>query len=475
VPSPNHSGRPRIGIVLIGAALFLWPTIPNWHPYLFWDTYGYFLQGKAYVHLAMAGVGVLPEPPEVAEGWVGAAGRMLARDPSIRSPTWSLLTYICAIAGGFWLLAAINALVAAATVELAMLRLFALEPAARVLVLAGLAAFTALPWFASYLMPDLYAGLMILAAMLLCFAWETMRGIERLLALALYLAALTFHTSHLLLGVLLVFLAAGLSAPWPVRRGRLLRLSLSVSAAAVLLLAGGWLAFGETSLTPRSPPFLLARSWEDGPARSYLTAVCPAAGWAICRHIDSLAPTAQEFLWRSEDSYWGMDLATRAAMRREQIAIVVRAIAADPLRQLGAGLANTVRQAFSLGLDDFVLGRGAAVTPTDYTFVYLPLAPAATLGLGGFSAVLYASTALAVVTLAALWRRGRLSPGDRRLVLFALAALLLNAAICGALSGPFPRYQARVVWLLPLLAAALALRPGGWISRGRVEPAPGGL
>ena len=26
-------------------------------------------------------------------GWIGAAGRMLARDPSIRSPTWSLLTY----------------------------------------------------------------------------------------------------------------------------------------------------------------------------------------------------------------------------------------------------------------------------------------------------------------------------------------------------------------------------------------------
>ena len=195
------------------------------------------------------------------------------------------------------------------------------------------------------------------------------------------------------------------------------------------------------------------------------------------RHIDSLAPTAQEFLWRSDDSYWGMDLATRAAVRREQIAIVVRAIAADPLRQLrGRPCQHRPRRSFSLGLDDFVLGRGAAVTPTDYTFVYLPLAPAATWGLGGFSAVFYASTALAIATPGcAFGDAGRVNPGDRRLVLFALAALLLNAAICGALSGPYPRYQARVVWLLPLLATALALRPVGSISRSRVGPAPGGL
>ena len=89
---------------------------------------------------------------------------MLARDPSIRSPTWSLLTYALAVAGGFWLLALLDALVAAATVELALVRLFGRAAAARVLVMAGVALLTSLPWFASYLMPDLYAGLMILAA-----------------------------------------------------------------------------------------------------------------------------------------------------------------------------------------------------------------------------------------------------------------------------------------------------------------------
>ena len=66
---------------------------------------------------------------------------MLARDASIRSPTWSLLTYALAVTGGFWLLALVNALVAAATVELALMRLFGVAAARRACwSLAGLGA-----------------------------------------------------------------------------------------------------------------------------------------------------------------------------------------------------------------------------------------------------------------------------------------------------------------------------------------------
>ena len=30
--------------------------------------------------------------------------------------------------------------------------------------------------------------------------------------------------------------------------------------------------------------------------------------------------------------------------------------------------------------------------------------------------------------------------------------LLVNAAVCGALSAPVPRYQARLIWLVPAVA-----------------------
>ena len=44
----------------------------------------------------------------------------------------------------------------------------------------------------------------------------------------------------------------------------------------------------------------------------------------------------------------------------------------------------------------------------------------------------------------------KLSPQLQLFILFLLLALLINAAICAAFSGVYFRYQARVVWLLPL-------------------------
>ncbi|HEX6011939.1 MAG TPA: hypothetical protein VFY87_09110, partial [Geminicoccaceae bacterium] len=463
--------RPDPAVVLAGAVLFLWPTALNWHPYLFWDTYGYFLQGKAYAQLILGWLQLAPAPPETAHGWIGAAGRMLAADPSIRSPTWSLLCYSLAALGGFWPLAALNALAAAAVVELALLRLFGLAPKHRLAVMAGMAIFTSLPWFASYLMPDLYAGLLVLAAATLAFAWRNLGGAERAGLSALYLLSVSFHTSHLPLAAGLAALAALLPAEGDRRLARALRLGLPVAAAVVLLLGANWLAFGHATLSPQGAPFLLARSWEDGPARAYLEATCPEAGWAVCAGLDALPDTAQGFLWAPERSYWGMSLAARAAVRAEETAILAQAIAADPLGQLRASLANAAEQLGSFGLDDLVLGRGAVVSAEDYTFVYLPEAPAAVWGLSLFSALVYAGAALALLALAGLLA----GPGARAgapVAAFVLAALLLNAVVCGALSGPHHRYQARVVWLLPLLAAGLLLRPREAVTAAPRVPAP---
>ena len=474
MPKAEAAGavRPRAAIVLGGAILLLWPTALNWHPYLFWDTYGYFLQGKAYMTLLLAWSGIGPVPPEAMAGWIGAAGRMLESDASIRSPTWSLVTYGLAATGGFWLLAFVNAALAAAVLELALVRLFGVPARRRLLLLAVLAAASSLPWFASFLMPDLYAGLLVLAAATLAFGRPQRR--ERLALVALYLAALTFHPSHLLLGAGL----AALAAVWPAapheRRRRLAWLGAPVPVAAMLLLVCGWVAFGEASLTPRGPPFLLARVWEDGPARAYLASACPQEGWAICGERDRLAPTAQEFLWREQDSYWTMTPAVRAAVQAEETAILLHAVAADPLGQLHASLANAATQLGRFGLDDFVLGRGAEVTSDDYTFVYLPRAPAAVWGLGGFSAAIHTVAALALLaTFLACRYCGRSRQGCAA-ALFVLAALVLNAAICGALSGPHPRYQSRVVWLLPLLAGGLLLGAAPAVSRLRGALAPAG-
>jgi hypothetical protein len=51
------------------------------------------------------------------------------------------------------------------------------------------------------------------------------------------------------------------------------------------------------------------------------------------------------------------------------------------------------------------------------------------------------------------------------LALFLLAAVLGNALICGGLSAPHPRYGARIIWLLPVVALLCSL--GIMTQRGR--------
>src|SRR5262249_26894228 len=51
--------------------------------------------------------------------------------------------------------------------------------------------------------------------------------------------------------------------------------------------------------------------------------------------------------------------------------------------------------------------------------------------------------------------------GNRRLALFIMvlvAGVVVNGLICGALSEPLGRYQARVIWLIPLAAGLLETR-----------------
>jgi putative flippase GtrA len=75
----------------------------------------------------------------------------------------------------------------------------------------------------------------------------------------------------------------------------------------------------------------------------------------------------------------------------------------------------------------------------------------------------------------AIWRRGLKTREDparvASVVLLLLMVAAVNAAICGILSGPFARYQSRLVWLLPvgagLVACALPMGLGSLAQKAR--------
>ena len=75
------------------------------------------------------------------------------------------------------------------------------------------------------------------------------------------------------------------------------------------------------------------------------------------------------------------------------------------------------------------------------------------------------AAALALLVLRLLWWRvnpvaGTAGEERQRLALFVLAlvgAVIANGAFCGATSGAFERYQARVIWLVPMLAVLVEM------------------
>lgn len=414
--------------ILLGGGLLVWPAIANGYPLLFSDTGAFLAQllvpfmvwDKPYVYgpvLAVVSLKLTLWLPALAQGlllsWVW--WRVQAALRSV-SAAWHL--GVCAV----------------------------------------LAVGTAAPWFAAMLMPDILAPLTVLALFLLAYD-ETGRRRWPLYLLAGF--AIATHLTHL------VIAAACLGVLLLLRPRAMPRVAVPLLGALALLLATNLVGHGRFGVSPYGSLFALARMVGDGPARTYLTEVCPGAGYHMCSWVGRLPADSDEFLWDPKGPVWTSPDAPKG-LAPEASRIVQATILAHPVAVARAALANTVTQLLTLRLDEVIGDYWLDETVGFRLRNHYPAAEDARFQAGAqrhdrlraIAAPLQTPQIMllvvgAVLTLGVLvwsWRR------DRRL--FALAALcvvgiLANAFATGALSGPHDRYGARIAWLLvlvPLLA-----------------------
>jgi hypothetical protein len=337
---------------------------------------------------------------------------------------------------------------------------------------SALAALTSLPWFAATLMPDVMSGVAVLCLFLLGFAAERLSRAEVAAVVLLGAVAIGSHLSHLVVAAAVVGIV--LLAGRRLRPALLAALPLSLAVAA--LLAVNLAVSGRAVLSANGATFLLARLQDDGPATRLLRERCPAAGWHLCAHVHRLPMDSDEFLWDPASPLHREADGTPIFMGSVRIApeareIVAATLAAYPLDVAAAMLRNGLRQLGLTRIGD-TLGNAhldlSARRMVAEGFPHELAAFDSALQMQGRLAALAAPLAplhaLALVlavpaVLFAWWRAAR--QGDRLrlgLVLAALVGLTANAFVTGALSKPHHRYEARIVWLLPL-AAVLALPP----------------
>jgi hypothetical protein len=390
-----------------------------------------------------------------------------------RSIYYGAILYVADAAGSLWLAVAFQALLAALSIILTVRRLYPPAVTAKVgtLLLAGLLALISpVAYFTSYLLPDIFSGLAVLALGHLLFFSRDLGAREFGFWLVVLLLALLFHTSNILVTITLMILASlgrltGLfSFPW--RR-------LFPVALALLIAFSGEALFGlavkqATGKPPVRPPFIMARLIADGPGLEYLQESCPESGFLLCR-IKDLPADSDYFLWgatRPSGVFSAIPYSQRRQLAAEQTRFVINVVLTRPIAVLRSTFSAILSQAQQVALGEF----NYHPTQSDAFENKLPFeimqqlrgseAYKQTMPVKLVETLTLLSTLALLLLLCRNFLRTRRWGNFNRASEFALIGLLgiaANIIVCGALSTPHDRYLMRVLWILPLIGGAILL------------------
>jgi hypothetical protein len=367
----------------------------------------------------------------------------------------------------FWINLGIQALATLWILQLT-LRVFGMVRPLRLLAVStALILTTALPWLASTLLTDIFAGLSVLSLFIMVLHGDRISGIEKrsLFAFTAFAAATHSATLAVLLGLCCAgWVARPLLGPRIAVAG-LVRGSLTIAAGAAMLLSANFALSGQLAWTPGGYGVAFGRMLQDGIVTRYLRDHCPQAKLKLCAYRDELPATADQFLWGNS---MFNTLGRFKGMNDEMGFIVTHSLAEYPLSQAEAAIAATAQQLVHVATGEGTNGW----IPHTYGIIerYLPaqLKPMRAAHQQhwdiNFSAINWLHVPVALISMlaviamfaTAIWRR-RLD--DLTLLAATVSlALLGNAFICGVISGPHDRYGARMAWVATFVVLISVVR-----------------
>ncbi len=443
----------RAGTVLFAAVVLAWPAFYNRYPLLYPDSVSYLGDGTGLARALFL---------HQFSDYYGY--RSLIYSLGILALHWHVTP---------WPIVAFSALVTSYVFWLLSRALFPERTAFHFLSLVvSLSLFTGLGWLVGWIMPDLFGPLLYLSIFLLVFVGNTLSVAERVVIVLIAWWGVVSHASHLLLACgLCVVLVAVLVVQGNglVPSLRAIRLVAAILLAAVLAQVSlNAYLYRELSLNGNRPPFLLACVIADGPGRWYLQKHCGKSHLAICDRLDKLPDNVDEILW-GQQGWSEASTEEQKEMRREEMTVVLGALREYPREELRIFGVHFWGQLLAFG----VYGHDANAWTGENIDAALPGQASryrrsrqaqGTLDEDFFSSVQDWAVIVSVFVIG-LWAVFARRLWSRRLAgLTAIVAyvVLANAAVTGNLSNVEDRYEARVIWLVPLLACTFVLT---WIDR----------
>jgi hypothetical protein len=475
---PVAFGRPLLLATLIGALLFLWPLLAYGRPGDFQDSASYYKGGRAAVSFVLDKIhGSQSAPVGTRTSNAAAAPPATAAQPppqrpeqvrGARSVAYSIAAYVLgAPHAQMWLLIIAQALAAAFLCSVGLL-LFGANVRRASWKLAVLAIATPVAFVSCVIVPDIFAGLVICVIMLFATAYGWLSRGVRIACVLIAAGGVSFHASHkpLALGLTVIsaawmFLNTRRKAPMPWEQWAFLCAPLLLGVAVSVAL--NFAAFGGASLTGKRYPLTLARSVAEGPGKWYLEKNCAHLKYAICEIYPHGVPgTIDSFLWGANGVKERATPEQMDRIRAEEADVVLAATRAYPFEELKRLGGNFARQLVlfqpGVGLDARIVldhAQNPVLVPAQYDRTWVDLV--GTLSIVGL-----------IGALGFLFVRSRAIRILRPMVGLVLCGILMNDAICVYFSGVTDRYEARVIWLIPLLALAVFALRG---KRGAAVPA----
>lgn len=371
---------------------------------------------------------------------------------------------------GFWINLAVQSLATLWLLQLTLRVLSMMQTFRFVAISLLLMLSTALPWLASMLLTDIFAGLSILSLFLLVVGAGRISVLEKVSLFVFTAFAAATHSGTL--GVLLGLCAVGwMARPFFKQRlpiAGLAQASLTIVAGALMLVAANHALSGQWAWTPGGYGVAFGRMMQDGIVARFLNDHCPRERFKLCPYRNELPATADEFLWGKS---MFNTLGRFDGLNEEMGYIVVHSLADYPAWQAGAALRAVGQQLLHVAtgegtngwiphtrgiIERYIPSQAAPMRAArqqhwgvnfDYVnWLHVPVALASMLGLVALLARALANRRLDDLTL---------------LGAMVTLALLGNAFICGVISGPHDRYGARMVWVATFVVLmALARRSG---------------
>ena len=400
-----------------------------------------------------------------------------------RSAYYGALLYLGTVTGGFWFSVFTQALVVSYLIFILAVRCFRLPTSAFVLTIVILSFFSTVPFFVGFLMPYIFAAVTIMVTGIFIVYWDHIRPPERIVLAIILAFSLLSHETHVLICVLMLFAygIATLSYRFRVRYSHIA--SIVTLFACILVGIFGQIAFGTvvkkiTGISPIRPPLITARFINLGPGYQYLKANCSDPSFAVCQFLARLPVGTDSFIW-SPDPQVGIFTPAASDVKRaladEQFSFAMNVFRFDPFGLVLAMLTVGGHQMITFGLIEF---KGAenwkSFSDVPALFVSKMRETIASKHawivdmISVLDYVVVVLSCLILITAGVIFAkqgtRYFLSPrvSDNWPSKFLFCAVIgigvvANAFICASFSTVHNHYQARVIWLIPLLAVLVVV------------------